>query len=558
MTARSVAGTARRVARDVGTIVAGTRADGSGWSPGAVARDLGDYARVVRLLARGDGPGASVAADRLLVVHPGVRMALHAAAFHSSRRGELTASLVATRRLRAMHETRRLRDREQELEDRLLETDPAWLPQIDGQPSPTPVRSRTAVMHLLKTSLPQRQSGYTIRSAATLRAQRSVGLEPFAVTPFGFPPATRGVVPATEEIVEGIVHHRLLPGVDLAGVTATEQLSRTAALAVEVMRHEGPAIVHAHSGHHGYDYGLVAAALKAHTGRPFVYEVRGFLEASWTSNQLIAERAEQAELTLRRLATEARVMAAADGIATLGTAMRDELVARGVPADRIELVPNGIDPEAFTPAPRDTELARSLGLEGRWVFGYISNLDHFREGQGLLIDAAGLLVAEGRQVACLIVGDGLRRQELEAQVARQGLRSTVVFTGRVPHDRVRDHYLLLDAFVVPRVADRAARFTTPLKPYEAMALEIPLVVSDLPALVEIAAPDERGLAFPAGDAAALADRLRVLMDHPETARRIAVAGREWVVAERTWSSNARRYAALYERILERYPDPPPG
>ena len=189
------------------------------------------------------------------------------------------------------------------------------------------------------------------------------------------------------------------------------------------------------------------------------------------------------------------------------------------------------------------------------MFGYISNLDHFREGQRLLIEAAALLVAEGRQVACLIVGDGLLRGELEAEVKRLGLGSTVVFTGRVPHDRVRDHYALLDAFVVPRVPDRAAWFTTPLKPYEAMALEIPLVVSDLPALTEIAAPDERGLAFHAGDAVALAAQLRVLMDHPETAGRIARAGREWVVAERTWASNARRYAALYERILERYPEP---
>ena len=67
-------------------------------------------------------------------------------------------------------------------------------------------------MHLLKTSLPHRQSGYTIRSAATLEAQRSAGLEPFAVTPFGFPPARDGVPVAGEETVGGIVYHRLQPG----------------------------------------------------------------------------------------------------------------------------------------------------------------------------------------------------------------------------------------------------------------------------------------------------------------------------------------------------------
>ncbi len=285
-----------------------------------------------------------------------------------------------------------------------------------------------------------------------------------------------------------------------------------------------------------------------------MYEVRGFLEASWTSNPTMARDAERAELTQRRLATEARVMAAADGIATLGVAMRDELVARGVPAEKVELVPNGIDPTEFAPIPRDMDLARRLGLDGKWVFGYISNIDHFREGQALLIEAAGRLIADGRAVACLIVGDGHLREALEAQVARAGLQGSVVFTGRVPHDMVRDHYALLDAFVVPRVPDRAARFTTPLKPYEAMALEIPLVVSDLPALIEIAAPDTRGLAFPAGDASALAERLRLLMDRPELASALGRAGREWVIAERTWTANAERYRRLYEAILARYPD----
>ena len=550
---RLLAGLAWHGLRDVLEILIGPRADGRRRSPSLVAGDLADYGRLMRWALKRDELRMSVPAERLLLGHPDMRLALRASAFNSAKRGELSASLLSTRRLRTIGDTKQLRGREADLVDRLLETDPAWLPEIPGPPGSTPVRGQDVVMHLMKTSLPDRQSGYTIRSAATLRAQADAGLEPFVVTPWGFPPPRADGTPPARETIDGIVHVRLEPGATLDGVPATAQLSRTAALAADVMRREQPAIIHAHSGHRGYEYGLVAAALKAHTGRPFVYEVRGFLEASWTSNPFIAPHAEEAELTRRRLATESRVMAAADGIATLGVAMRDELVARGVPADKIALVPNGIDPDAFAPIQRDPELARSLGLEGKWVFGYISNLDHFREGQALLIEAAGRLIAEGREVACLIVGDGLLRSNLEAQAARAGLGSSVVFTGRVPHDRVRDHYALLDAFVVPRVPDRAARFTTPLKPYEAMALEIPLVVSDLPALTEIADPDRRGLAFPTGDADALADRLRTLMDRPELARDLGQAGRAWVVAERTWAANATRYRELYASILERSP-----
>ena len=60
-------------------------------------------------------------------------------------------------------------------------------------------------MHLLKVSLPDRQSGYTIRSRETLRAQVEAGLDPFVVTPFGYPPPRPGAATPDVEIVEG--HH---------------------------------------------------------------------------------------------------------------------------------------------------------------------------------------------------------------------------------------------------------------------------------------------------------------------------------------------------------------
>ena len=243
-------------------------------------------------------------------------------------------------------------------------------------------------------------------------------------------------------------------------------------------------------------------------------------------------------------------MAAADGITTLGQAMRDELVGRGVAAEKIVVVPNGVNPADFAPTEPDPDLLAKYGLGERWVFGYVSNMDHFREGHELLIEATGRLVASGRQVACLLVGDGHLRSRLEARAAAAGLGSSVIFTGTVPHDEVRSHYALLDAFVVARVPDLASRFVTPIKPYEAMAMRLPVVVSDLPALTEIAAPDERGLAFPSGDAVALAAVLERLMDQPQLADRLASTARSWVLAERTWAANGPRYRDLYASILE--------
>jgi glycosyltransferase involved in cell wall biosynthesis len=214
-----------------------------------------------------------------------------------------------------------------------------------------------------------------------------------------------------------------------------------------------------------------------------------------------------------------------------------------------------VDAEAFAPREPDPAIRARLGLGDAFVFGYVSNLDHRRENQELLIEATSVLLRRGRRVACLIVGDGRRRAELEGIAKASGTGRAVVFTGSVPHDEVRAWYASLDAFVVPRRDERASATVTPLKPYEALAMERPLVVAALPALLEIADPDgpqPRGLAFRAGDAAALADQLERLMDDAALGRRLGTAGRAWVASERSWAANGARLREVYAGVLERW------
>jgi glycosyltransferase involved in cell wall biosynthesis len=226
------------------------------------------------------------------------------------------------------------------------------------------------------------------------------------------------------------------------------------------------------------------------------------------------------------------------------------MVERGISREKITVVPNGIDPAAFGEVERDEALRRELRLDGRFAVGYVGNLDHWREGMDVLISAVAELHRRGRtEVAGLIVGDGTGREGLEAHARRIGIAEHVRFTGRVPHDVVPRYYAQFDLFLNPRVEERAARYITPLKPYEAMAVGLPVLVSDLPALTEIVDPPHRGHAARAGDRVALADAIEALVDDPPERARIARAGREWVRTERTWAGNGDRYREAYERVL---------
>lgn len=469
-----------------------------------------------------------------------------------SKRGELTAQARTLHRIHTLDDGPDAIRAERMLMGRIIETSPGWLPRIPGAARPvTPVDG--VVLNLLKESLPYLTNGFTMRSRYNLLAARDAGLRPEVVTNLGFPRllggSVEGPIPKIE-LVDGIPHHRL----DLGPNHTTDRpfdvlLEEQAWLTAAIARRIAPQIIHAGSGHRGYETALVGAAVRDHIRRPLVYEVRSFFESTWSADARWNERGEQYR---RRHDAETAAMRGADHVVTIAEAMRDDIIGRGVDPERVTVIPNGVDSTAFVPEAPDPALRARYALDGRFAFGYVSNLDHPRENQELLVEATAILLRRGRAVTCLIIGDGRRRGEIEGIARKAGVDGRVIFTGRVPHDEVARHYAVLDAFVVPRRDERAARTVTPLKPYEALAMARPLVVADLPALTEIAAPDTRGLVFPAGDAAALATALERLIDDPALGRRIGEAGRAWVARERSWAANGPRFRAVYDHVLERW------
>jgi glycosyltransferase involved in cell wall biosynthesis len=355
---------------------------------------------------------------------------------------------------------------ERRAESEVCVLEPGWRPVLGGpRRTSDPVRGR--VLHLVTNSLPHRQAGYTVRSQSIGLAQLAVGLDPHFATQAGFP-RNEGIVGARrEDRIDGVTYHRLDPDFDrLDGPAAT--VSRTAAAASELVERLRPAVLHPATNFHNAQ---AAIALRDRFGLPIVYEVRGFLEETWASRQNgdAESRAGDADRYRGAKAAESACMLAADAIVTLSETMRADIVARGVDPARVSVVPNAVDVERFTPRPRDPALASRLGLdERRPVLGYVSSFTGY-EGIRYLVAAAALLRDRGRPVHVLLVGDGEERAALEAQAAELGLLAdrSVVFTGRVPHDRVLAHYALIDVFVSGRWFERGSlspRAARPLRP----------------------------------------------------------------------------------------------
>ncbi len=397
------------------------------------------------------------------------------------------------------------------------------------------------VLHLVSPSLPHHTSGGTYRTHHIARAQRDLGLDPQVVTPLGFPWGD-GVVGAREaDVLDGIEYIRI-PDDDPADAALPERMGRNLDRLVPLVEALRPAVLHPASD---YLNALLALELRKLFDIPVVYEVRGFPEERQVRRGGSRACSDQG---VGRRAMELGCMHAADRIVTLAEVMKRHIVSRGVPAEKIHIVPNGVDLDALRPVPRDRALAARLGIEDdETVLGYVSTF-HGYEGIQFIVRAVAELIGRGRRVRALLVGDGREREPLERLAAELGIGGAVVFTGRVPHDEVLRYYSLIDLFVVPRRAEATSELVTPLKPYEAMAAERPVIVSDVAALREMIRDGETGRRFRPEDHVHLADVADELIADPAARRRLAVAGREWVTAERAWSRVGAGYRTLYEEL----------
>jgi len=171
------------------------------------------------------------------------------------------------------------------------------------------------------------------------------------------------------------------------------------------------------------------------------------------------------------------------------------------------------------------------------------------EGIETLIAATAELRRRGRGVRCLIVGDGPHRAALKEFGQSLGLDDgAVIFTGRVAYADINAYYSLIDAFVAPRPDVGVTRLVTPLKPYEAMAMERVVVMSRSDPLMEMIMEGETGVSFTPGDPIDLADVLEPLLWDPERRAQLGQAAGEWVREHRNWRRNGQLYLELYQRL----------
>jgi len=279
-------------------------------------------------------------------------------------------------------------------------------------------------------------------------------------------------------------------------------------------------------------------------GIPSIYEVRGLWEVTRLSRQPEWEGSDFYRMQVK-METEACMEATA--VVTITTALKEEMVRRGVPEDKITVIHNGADPDRFIPAERDNQLEAELGVKGKTVIGYIGSIVDY-EGLEYLIEAASLLKQKRSDFKVLIVGDGAVWQDLQVLAKDLSVEDVVLFTGRVPHHEVERYYSLIDIAPYPRKGLPVCEMVSPMKPFEAMCMEKAIISSDVHALTEIVNDGVTGLLHEKDNVQELAAKLEILLDSPELRRQLGTQARAWVKRERDWRVLSKKFLDLYAAV----------
>lgn len=396
------------------------------------------------------------------------------------------------------------------------------------------------ILHILDHSLPL-QSGYTFRSLNILRVQQSAGWHCAVVTSPKHD-LHSGKQSQPEEEIAGIRHYRCptdgawkIPGVaELALMRALERRL------IEVVGKEAPDILHAHSPILNV---LPALRVAKRFRLPIIYEVRALWEDAAVDHGTYKEGSWKYRMTR---ALETWACRQVDQVTVLCDGLKADLKSRGVAADKLTAVPNGVQVDDFSAMAGDEEYKKAWRLDGKLVIAFLGSFYRY-EGLELLVQAFAQLKQRRSDIVLLLVGGGEMEAELKSQIEALGLTDSVVMPGRIPHERIPAIYALADIFVYPRHSMRLTELVTPLKPLEAMAMGGVVVASDIGGHRELIRDGVNGLLIPAGGSDQLAGLLDLVLRNASLRETLGKQASTWVRRERSWEKLKDIYATVYAK-----------
>lgn len=230
------------------------------------------------------------------------------------------------------------------------------------------------------------------------------------------------------------------------------------------------------------------------------------------------------------------------GVVTPG--FTGNLVAKGVPEDRVRLLPDWVMPDQYDPQQAQRDSTRQeFGLDGFFVAAFLGNFGRIM-GLGALLDMAAILKERAPSVLVLFVGKGVEQPMMEARIAAEGLTNVRIIPYQ-PRNRVPDLLAAADALLVTYCPDPITRITVPSKIYEYMSMARPVVAGCEGVLAQILERAGCAHVIQDRDPARMAEAVLDLQADPDRAQEMGDRGRQYARDHYAF----QKVAADYEQAI---------
>jgi glycosyltransferase involved in cell wall biosynthesis len=296
---------------------------------------------------------------------------------------------------------------------------------------------------------------------------------------------------------------------------------------------------------------IAGAAVSRLRGVPLVLEVRDLWPDYLVGMGMLKGRAAVRGI----FATERALFRQASRVVVVTDSFRQRVMEKGVPAERISVIPNGVDAQQYYASDEPAPFPELRRAGGEFLVGYLGNIG---AGQGLasVVDAAALLAREAPGIRFVLAGDGPEREAVTARAREHGIGNLSIHPP-IPKDATRAFYNACDACLVPLAPFPILQETIPSKIFEVMACERPVLASLGGEGAEIVRRSGGGLVVPPGEPREIADavlRLRAMSEDERAA--LGRSGRDFVTLHYSREVLARRYLDVLAGVAAPVPGGP--
>jgi glycosyltransferase involved in cell wall biosynthesis len=246
---------------------------------------------------------------------------------------------------------------------------------------------------------------------------------------------------------------------------------------------------------------------------------------------------------------------AADLVVVVSRAMKDEVVARGIAADRVLVNPNGVDINRYSPEVDATAVRSAHGLQGLTVVGFIGTFGPWHGAEALARAYVKFRISQpalAARVRLLMIGTGPTIDSVKKILTDGGAIDSTVFTGLVPQEEGPRYLAACDVLVSPHVPnpDGSPFFGSPTKLFEYMAMGKAIVASNLEQIGEVLEDRKTAILVPPGDVDALAAGIARLVSDPALRRCLGAEARREAVAHHTWRQHTQRIVEKLRAVMQ--------